>query len=316
MAQNPYEVLGVKSDASPDEIRKSYRKLAKELHPDLNPGKPEAEARFKTVTAAYDLLSDADKRARYDRGEIDESGAERPQYSYRPHAEGAHGWKYSPEGDMDPADLEDLFAMFGSRGPMGGAGGGMGGGARRGRGQGFAMPGGDRLYTLTVDFVEAAAGGKKRLSLAPDSWLDVTIPPGIEEGQVLRLKGKGDPGIGGAPAGDALIEVHIAPHSYFRRDGDNILIELPVSLTEAVLGARVTMPTVTGPVTMTIPKGSDTGAQLRLRGKGIHRRGGVEGDQIVTLRVQIGDSGDAELAQFLETWAATHQSNPRSGMTP
>src|SRR5580658_8736958 len=207
--QTPYEVLGVKSDASPDDIRKVYRKLAKELHPDLNPGKPEAEARFKTVTAAYDLLSDADKRARYDRGEIDEGGAERPQYSYRPHAEGAHGWKYTPEGEMDAADLDDLFAMFGSRGPMSGAAG-----ARRGRGQGFAVPGGDRLYTLTVDFVEAAAGAKKRLSLASDSWLDVTIPPGIEEGQVLRLKGKGDPGIGGAPSGDALIEVHVAPHPY------------------------------------------------------------------------------------------------------
>src|SRR5579872_5489570 len=133
MAQTPYEVLGVKSDASPDALRKAYRKLAKELHPDLNPGKPEAEARFKTVSAAYDLLSDADKRARYDRGEIDESGAERPQYSYRPHAEGAQGWKYSPQGDIDPADLEDLFAMFGSRGPTGGMG------ARRGRGENFAM---------------------------------------------------------------------------------------------------------------------------------------------------------------------------------
>src|ERR1700749_2625217 len=167
MAETPYELLGVKPDASPDDIRKAYRKLAKQLHPDLNPGKPEAEARFKTVTAAYDLLSDADKRARYDRGEIDESGAERPQYSYRPHAEGAHGWRYSPQGEMDAADLEDLFSMFGSRG-------GMGGGARRGRGQGAAMPGGARLYARTVDFVEAAAGAMKLLSLAPDSWLYVT----------------------------------------------------------------------------------------------------------------------------------------------
>src|ERR1700688_2092168 len=169
--QTPYEVIGVKPDASPDEIRKAYRKLAKQLHPDINPGKPEAEERFKQVTAAYDLLSDADKRARYDRGEIDESGAERPRYSYRPHAEGAQGWKYQPHGDMGASDLEDLFAMFGGGGPMGA------GGARRGRsgGEGFAIPGGDRLYTLTVDFVEAAAGGKRRLSLSPDNWLDVTI---------------------------------------------------------------------------------------------------------------------------------------------
>jgi DnaJ-class molecular chaperone len=309
MAQTPYEVLGVKSDASPDEIRKAYRKLAKQLHPDLNPGKPEAEARFKNVTAAYDLLSDADKRARYDRGEIDESGAERPHYSYRPHAEGAQGWKYGAQGEMDPADLEDLFAMFGSgarrgRGPRGGPGG-----------EQFAMPGGDRLYTLTVDFVEAAAGAKRRISLAPDNWLDVTIPPGIEEGQTLRLKGKGDAGFGGGPSGDALIEVHVAPHSYFRRDGDNILVELPVSLAEAVLGGRITVPTVTGPVAMTIPKGSDSGAQLRLRGKGIHRRGAPEGDQIVTLKVVIGDSGDADLAAFLETWAPKHPTDPRRGMT-
>jgi DnaJ-class molecular chaperone len=307
--QTPYEVLGVKTDASPDDIRKAYRKLAKQLHPDLNPGKPEAEARFKTVTAAYDLLSDADKRARYDRGEIDESGAERPRYSYRPHAEGAQGWKYGPQGGMDAGDLDDILSMFGGM---------RGAGARGGRGQGFAgdfkMPGGDRLYALTVDFVEAAAGAKKRLSLPPDNSLDVTIPPGIEEGQVLRLKGKGDAGIGGGPPGDALIEVHVAPHPYFRRGGDNILLDLPVSLAEAVLGGRITVPTVTGPVAMTIPKGSDSGAQLRLRGKGIQRRGAA-GDQIVSLKVMIGDSGDSELAAFLETWAPKHPTNPRSGMT-
>jgi DnaJ-class molecular chaperone len=300
--QTPYEVIGVKPDASPDEIRKEYRKLAKQLHPDINPGKPEAEARFKQVTAAYDLLSDADKRARYDRGEIDESGAERPRYSYRPHAEGAQGWKYQPHGEMNPEDLEDILSMFGG---MGGAG------ARRSRG--FAMPGGDRLYTLTVDFVEAAAGAKKRLSLSPDTWLDVTIPPGIDEGQVLRLKGKGGEGDGGAPPGDALIEVHVAPHPNFRRDGDNILLDLPVAVSEAVLGARVTVPTVTGPVAMAIPKGSDSGTQLRLRGKGIQRRG-VAGDQIVTLKVVIGDSGDPDLAEFLETWAEKHKTDPRRGM--
>jgi DnaJ-class molecular chaperone len=305
--QTPYEVLGVKPTATADEIRKAYRKLAKEFHPDLNPGKPAAEARFKAVAAAYDVLSDPEKRARYDRGEIDESGAERPRYSYRPHAEGAQGWKYQPEGEVDIGDLDDLFSMFGR--------GGTRGGGRAG--EGFSMPGPDRHYSLTIDFVTAATGGKQRLSLSPDQWLDVTIPPGIEQGQILRLKGKGGPGLGGGPAGDALIEIHIAPHPFFRREGDDIHVELPVSLAEAVLGARVPVPTVTGPVTMTIPNGSDTGAQLRLRGKGIHRkRRGAEtsGDQYVTLKVVIGASDDPELAKFLEDWAKQHPTDPRREM--
>jgi len=303
--QTPYEVLGVKRDASADEIRKAYRKLAKEFHPDLNPGKPAAEARFKAVTGAYDILSDKEKRARYDRGEIDETGAERPRYSYRPHAEGAQGWKYQPQGEINPEDLEDLFAMFGrGRGTRGAAG----------AGGGFAMPGPDRQFALTIDFGEAATGGRKRIALSPEEWLDVTIPPGIEQDQVLRLKGKGAPGFGGGPPGDALIEVHIAPHPFFRREGDDIHLELPVSLAEAVLGARVPVPTVTGPVTMTIPKGSDTGTRLRLRGKGIHRSGRAAGDQYVTLKVVIGASDDPELAQFLEEWAKRHPVNPRREM--
>jgi DnaJ-class molecular chaperone len=303
-AQTPYEVLGVKPDASADEIRKVYRKLAKEFHPDLNPGKPAAEARFKSISAAYDLLSDPEKRARYDRGEIDESGAERPRYSYRSYAEGPGGGKYQPEGEMDLGDLEDLFAAFGS------------GSARRGRrGEGLRLRGGDRHYTLDVDFIEAATGARKRLSLAPEEWLDVTIPGGLEDGQVLRLRGKGGPGARGGPPGDALIEVHVAPHAWFRRDGNDIQVELPVSLAEAVLGARVTVPTVTGPVTMTIPKGSDTGAKLRLRGKGIQRKG-HEGDQYVSLKVVIGASGDAELAKFIEEWSRRHAFDPRQGTTP
>lgn len=302
MAQTPYEVLGVKPDASADEIRKVYRKLAKQYHPDLNPGKPEAEARFKSISAAYDLLSDPEKRARYDRGEIDESGAERPQRNYHTYAEGAEGWRYRPEGEMDLGDLDDLFAAFGSAGRR-----------RRGPGEGFRARGGDRHFTLTIEFVTAATGGKQRLSLAPEEWLDVTIPAGTEDGQVLRLRGKGGSGFGGGPAGDALIEVHVATHPLFRRDGDNILVELPVSLAEAVLGARVPVPTVTGPVTMTIPKGSDTGRQLRLRGKGIQRTGRA-GDQIVTLKVVIGQSSDPELAAFLEKWAPQHSGNPREGM--
>jgi DnaJ-class molecular chaperone len=201
--------------------------------------------------------------------------------------------------------------MFGRAGARGGArGGGRGG-------EGFSMPGPDRHYSLTIDFATAANGGKQRLSLSPDQWLDVTIPPGIEQGQVLRLKGKGGPGLGGGPAGDALIEIHIAPHPFFRREGDDIHVELPVSLAEAVLGARVPVPTVTGPVTMTIPKGSDTGAQLRLRGKGIHRkRRGAEtsGDQYVTLKVVIGASDDPELTRFLEDWAKQHPTDPRREM--
>jgi DnaJ-class molecular chaperone len=308
--QTPYEVLGVKKDASADDIRKAYRKLAKQFHPDLNPGKPEAEARFKSISAAYDLLSDAEKRGRYDRGEIDESGAERPRYSYRPHAEGAQGRKYQPEGEFDPADLDDLFEMFGR-------GGGRGGPRSARGGEGLQMPGADRHFTLTIDFVTAASGGKQRLALSQDEWLDVTIPPGIEDRQVLRLKGKGSPGFGGGPPGDALIEVHVAPHPWFRREGDDIHMELPVSLAEAVLGARVPVATVTGPVTMTIPKGSDTGTQLRLRGKGIRRkRRGAEtaGDQYVTLKVVIGASGDPELANFLEEWAKQHPTDPRRGI--
>jgi DnaJ-class molecular chaperone len=320
--QTLYEVLGVKRDASADEIRKAYRKLAKEFHPDLNPGKPAAEARFKAVTAANDILSDPEKRARYDRGEIDESGAERPHYSYRPHAEGAQGWKYQPEGEMDIGDIEDLFAMFGRGGPRGAAAGGPtggpGGGARGPRGAGFQVPGADRHFTLTIDFTLAATGGKQRLALSAEEWLDVTIPPGIEQGQILRLKGKGAPGFGGGSPGDALIEVLVAPHPFFRRDGDDIQLELPVSLSEAVLGARIAVPTVTGPVTMTIPKGSDSGTRLRLRGKGIHhRRHGQQttGDQYVTLKVVIGASGDEELAAFLKEWAEKHPTDPRRAMS-
>src|SRR5207248_5990123 len=157
--ETPYEVLGVKPNASADEIRKAYRKLAKQFHPDLNPGKPAAEARFKAVSAAHELLSDPEKRARYDRGEIDESGAERPRYSYRPHAEGAQGWKYQPQGEMNVEDLDDLFAMFG-RGGRRGSGRGASGG------EGFQMPGPDRHYTLTIDFALAATGGKQRLALS------------------------------------------------------------------------------------------------------------------------------------------------------
>src|ERR1700716_301038 len=173
--QTPYEVLGVKPDATADEIRKAYRKLAKQFHPDLNPGKPAAEARFKAVSAAHELLSDPEKRARYDRGEIDESGAERPRYSYRPHAEGAQGWKYQPEGEMDIGDLDDLFEMFGRGGGARRARGGPRGGGRAG--EGFSMPGPDRHYSLTIDFATAATAGKQPPPLSPHEGPHGRNPP-------------------------------------------------------------------------------------------------------------------------------------------
>jgi DnaJ-class molecular chaperone len=289
MAPNdPYQVLGVKREATEDEIRRAYRKLAKQFHPDLNPGKKEAEARFKAINAAYDLLSDKDKRGRYDRGEIDASGAERPERRfYRGYAEGAEGGKYHGFQNIDIDDLGDIFAgVFRGRG---------GGGAR-----GFKMRGGDRQYTLTIDFVEAANGAKKRVTLASGRELDVTIPAGIEDGQVLRLQGQGEAGSGGGAAGAALIEVRVAPHPLFRRDGGDIRVELPVSLAEAVLGGRIEVPTTTGTVAMKVPKGSNTGTQLRLKGKGIAGKG----DQYVTLKVVLPEPPDPALEKFVETWPA------------
>jgi DnaJ-class molecular chaperone len=296
-AKSPYEELGVRAKASPEEIRKAYRKLAKEFHPDLNPGKPAAEARFKAISAAYELLSNPEKRARFDRGEIDETGAERPRAHYRGFAEGAEGAKYHPEGAIDLGDLEDLFAAFGTRG---------GGGGRGFRARGF-----DRHFSLIIGFVEAATGGRRRVPLSPEDSVEVTIPAGIETGQVLRLKGKGAPGFGGGEPGDALIEVAVAPHPLFRREGRDIHIELPVSLAEAVLGARIAVPTISGTVMMTIPKGSDTGTRLRLRGRGING-----GDQYVSLKVVLGTSEDPDLAKFVEEWAARHPFEPRRGIFP
>lgn len=292
-----YEVLGVQRGATDDDIRRAYRALAKKHHPDLNPGNKQAEARFKEVSAAYDILSDKEKRARYDRGEIDESGAERPRaYSYQGFAEGAPGAKYRGGEGMAPEDIDDLFAFF-TRG--GRAGGGD-----------IKMRGADRHYALTVDFIAAANGARQRLELAPGKSLDVTIPAGVRDGQMLRLKEQGSPGLGGGPAGDALIEIRIAPHPFFRRDGDDVLLDLPVTLGEAVLGGRVAVPTPSGAVTMTIPPHSNTGTKLRLRGKGVAGRG----DELVTLKVVLPEGSDDDLAAFLKDWAVKHPYDPRGGM--
>jgi DnaJ-class molecular chaperone len=309
-ARNPYEVLGVKPQASEEEIRTAYRTLAKKHHPDLNPGNKAAESRFKEIAAAYDLLSDKEKRARFDRGEIDASGAERPEHAYSRYqgfAEGAPGERYefhSAEG-MAPDDLDDLFAFF-SRG-RGGAGGG--GGRVRGRGA-------DIHFSLTVDFLTAVNGARQRLSLAPDRTIEVTIPPGVRDGQILRLQGQGAPGRSGGPAGDALIEIHVAPHPFFRREGDDIHLDLPVTLGEAVLGGKVTVPTPSGPVSMTIPANANTGRVLRLKGKGVARPDGTRGDEYVTLKVVLPEGGDPELTRFMRDWAPRHPYDPRRGMTP
>jgi DnaJ-class molecular chaperone len=302
--KDPYQTLGVARSASADEIKKAYRKLAKKLHPDLNPGNKKIEQEFKEVSAAYDLLSDADKRARFDRGEIDASGAERPGRGfYRSYAESGQGAKYRSGGAGDSFSAEDIFSdLFG---------GGFGDRGKSRGGPRMNIRGADVSYAITADFVEATLGAKKRLTLTDGKTLDVTIPPGTEDGQTLRLKGQGLPGMGG-PAGDAFIEVKVQPHPFFTRQGNDIHLELPVSLPEAVLGASITVPTVDGKVSLKVPPDSNTGSVLRLRGKGVPRRGGERGDQYVKLKVVLPDRPDAELTEFVERWSKKHGYDVRS----
>jgi len=296
---DPYTVLGVAKTASADEIRKAYRKLAKKFHPDLNPGNKEAESKFKDVQTAYDLLSDAEKRGRFDRGEIDATGAERPErHFYRDYAEGPEGFKYyRQEGFEDGQNFEDILSqVFGGRGPRGAA---------------FRARGADVTYLLDVDFLDAANGARKTITLPDGKTLTVAIPAGSRDRQMLRLKGQGMPGYEGGETGDAYIEIHVRPHPFFARKDDDIHLELPVSLSEAVLGGKITVPTVSGPVTMTVPKGSNTGATLRLKGKGIAGAKGAAGDQYVTLKVVLPPEADDELRSFIEGWAPNHPYNPR-----
>ena len=296
MAADPYKVLGVSKEASQDEVQQAYRQLAKKLHPDLNPGKKEAEEQFKEVTAAYDILGDPKKRARFDRGEIDEAGAERPTHRYyRDFAEGASPYS-SDAGYEDFAGAEDVLSQI-----FGGAGRAN-----------IRIRGADVRYRLEIDFLDALNGGSQPITLPDGSSLDVKIPVGTRDGQVLRLRGKGRPGIGDAPPGDALIEITVRPHRLFVRKGDDIHIELPISLNEAVLGAKVKVPTPSGAVTMTVPKWTNTGAVLRLRGKGAARTDGSKGDQLVTLKVVLPENPDPDLEAFVEHWRGAY--SPRQGM--
>lgn len=298
MADDPYKVLGVTRDATPEAIKQAYRKLARQHHPDLNPGKPEAELRFKAVSAAHDLLSDPERRARFDRGEIDAEGQEqRPTGGYRRYAEEEAGERYRANADADA--FADIFADIFE--------------ARR-RAESAPRRGQDEAYRLDVPFLAAVLGATEQLTLPDGRSLSVKIPPGVTSGQILRLRGQGGPGRNGGPDGDALIELAVAEHPLFRREGADIHMDLPVTLKEAVLGASVEVPTPAGTVRAKLPPRSDSGRQLRLRGRGVAAHGDTPaGDLLVTLRVVIGEA-DAALEAFLRDWSPEHPTDPRAGL--
>ncbi|MGE4609921.1 MAG: J domain-containing protein [Paracoccaceae bacterium] len=296
MAKNLYAVLGVAKGASKDEIKSAYRKLTKSLHPDLNPSDERAEERFKAVSAAYDILGKADKRGRYDRGEIDESGAEKaPQFERQP-----HGGFQGRGGYSDMGDMGDIFSqMFRDR-------------QQQASPQSFN--GQDQRYQMSVTFVEAALGSKKQVQMADGGSLNVSIPKGIEDGKTIRLKGKGMLGYNGGTAGDALIQITVTPDPVFTRDDLNINLTLPITLYEAALGGKVEVPTIHGLVGLKIPEGSRSGQTMRLKGRGIAMRSGKKGDQMVTLSVQMPDEIDDNLTTFLEGWKDTNAYDPRTKM--
>lgn len=296
MADDPYEVLGVPRGSSDEDIRRAYLKLVKQLHPDVNPSKT-AEERFKKVTVAHELLGDPEMRAKFDRGEIDASGEPR-RYSYRPQSGGRSraggGTAYEDFGDI----FSDLFS-----------GGSFGSGA--GRGARGSAKGRDVRYTLDVDFMESIQGAKKRVTLPGGGALDITVPEGVADGQVLRLRGRGEAGFAGGEAGDALIEIHVRPHRDMKREGDDLLVDLPITIDEAVLGGKVEVPTATGRVQLTIPKGTSSGQVLRLKGKGVkNATTGVTGDELVTVRIVLPEKIDDELSYFMSEWRQKNRYDP------
>jgi DnaJ-class molecular chaperone len=314
MALDLYQRLGVKRGASEDEIKKAYRSLAKQLHPDRNKDKPDAARRFAEVTHAYDLLSDKDKRARYDRGEIDEDGNPKMPFGsgfggYSPGAgpqPGATGGFENFNFAGDTADLSDLFE-------------GLFGAASRGRGStGFSgfrqrarapQKGADVAYRLKVPFVDAVLLKPQRIKLADGKTIDLKLPKGVEDGTKIRLSGKGEQGPGGR--GDAIVTLEIAPHRFFTAEGRNIRLDLPITLKEAVLGAKVKVPTPEGPVMLTVPKGTSSGKVLRLKDRGFTGKDGKRGDQLVTVVIDV-PADDAALQQFAEHWSGG--GNPRASL--
>jgi DnaJ-class molecular chaperone len=298
MADDPYEILGVARTATDEQIRRAYLKLVKELHPDVNPSKS-AEERFKKITAAHEILGDAERRRQYDAGEIDASGEPRRQ-AYRPH--GASGAGAGARGRGGPIfeDFGDVFSdIFANAGRAGARGG-------------FSTRGRDVRYTLDIDFLEAVQGAKKRVTLPDGGVLDLAVPEGVSDGQVLRLRGRGEAGAAGGEQGDALVEIRIRPHRDFRREGDDILIEVPITIDEAVLGGKVEVPTAGGRVQLAVPKGTSSGQVLRLKGKGVRNATtGTTGDELVTIRIVLPDTIDDSLSYFLSEWRQKHKYDPR-----
>lgn len=303
MGNDPYELLGVKRNATHKEIQSAYRKLAKKLHPDLNPGDTVAEEKFKAASAAYAILGDEDKRARFDRGEIDGGGAESARGGYRDYAGSPGGGTQQRYGGggaySDFFDMDDILSNVFNRSTNSRA---------------TQFKGADHRYSMEIDFLEAINGGRKQIQLPDGRPLDIQIPPGIKDGQTLRLKGKGDAGYNGAPAGDALIDIKVRPHRFFVRDGDDIRMEVPVSLTEAILGAKIRVPTPTGPLTVALPPNSNTGKVLRLKGKGVLKKASEYGDVYVTIKVVLPEKADPELTAFMENWEAGKKQDPRKGL--
>jgi DnaJ-class molecular chaperone len=306
---DPYQTLGVARGADEAAIKKAYRKLAKELHPDRNKDNPKASERFSQVTNAYDLLNDKDKRARFDRGEIDGDGNPAAPFGFgggqpgaRPGPGGFRSQNFDFGGGGDSPDMSDIFeGLFNS----GGKGGFTGGFGRRPQPKGA-----NAAYRLAVPFVEAATLETQRVTLANGTSIDLKLPPGVESGTQMRLTGKGEPGPGGP--GDAIVTIEVQSHRFFTRDGDDVRLDLPITLTEAVKGGQVKAPTVEKPVMLTIPKGTSSGRTLRLKGKGFSKKGGGRGDQLITLMIAI-PAADAELAAFVESWNGG-EGNPRASM--
>lgn len=289
MSWDPYAALGVPRSSSAEDIRKAYRKLAKELHPDVRPNDKASAERFKRATAAFNMLTDEAQRGRFDRGEIDADGNEQPQFQpgggFGGFAGAGAGARARGGGRSDV--FEDLFDGLFSRG-----GGARGFGQQRGE---------DVRYRMDIDFLDAVNGGKRRVTMSDGRTLDLAIPAGLNSGQTLRLKGQGLPGAGGGPSGDALVEVKVSEHPVYRREGDDIRMDFKITLAEAVEGGRVPVQTPSGPVTMSVPPNSSSGDLLKLRGKGVQTRPNP-GDLLVRLMIVLPRKDDPDLREFISKW--------------